>query len=121
MLERLKESIDKGGKCGTLFIGLSKAFNPLQNHILLAKQEVYGFSNSSLKMTSSFLSNRKYRIKINYLFSFITDSNIIQVNYSDVTTPYACNRNMNDITKLFLISSSGLKITKPIMENHKYH
>ena len=58
---------------------------------------MYGFSYSSLKMVSSFLSNRKYRIKINSLFSFITDSNI--AIYVDVTTLYVCSSNMNDITK----------------------
>ena len=53
------------------------------------------------------------------LFLFITDSNT--ADYADDTTPYLCNRNLNEITKnlrLSLLSMSGLKITisKAILE-----
>ena len=40
MFERLRESLDKRGKCGALFINLSKVFGFLLQDLLLAKLEV---------------------------------------------------------------------------------
>ena len=69
MFERWKENLDKRGECGALFVDLSKAFDCLQHDLLLAKLNAYGFDYKSLKLISSFLSNRKYRTKINSSFS----------------------------------------------------
>ena len=68
MFNKRKKNIDKGGECGALFADLSKAFDCLQ-HDLLAKLNVYGFDYKSLKLIWSFLSNRKYRTKIDSSFS----------------------------------------------------
>ena len=65
MFEKWKENLRKGGECGALFVALSKAFDCLQHDPLLAKLNAYGFDYESLKLISSFLSNRKYRTKIN--------------------------------------------------------
>ena len=67
--ERWNGSLDKGRNCGGMFIDLSKAFDFLPYHLLLAKLGTYGFSYSSLRLSLSFLSNRKYRIKINSAYS----------------------------------------------------
>ena len=69
MFEKSKENLDKGEECGALFVDLSKAFDCLQHDLLLAKLNTYGFDYKSLKLISSFLSNRKYRTKINSSFS----------------------------------------------------
>ena len=67
MLENWKKNISKK-KCGALFADLSKAFDCLQ-HLLLVKLYAYGFDYKSLKLISNFLSNKKYRTKINSSFS----------------------------------------------------
>ena len=69
MFNKRKKNLDKGGECGALFVDLSKAFDCLQHDLLLAKLNAYGFDYKSLKLISSFLSNRKYRPKINSCFS----------------------------------------------------
>ena len=52
-----------------LFVDLSKAFDCLQLDLLFAKLNAYGFDQKSLKLILSFLSNRKYRTKLNSSFS----------------------------------------------------
>ena len=68
-LKNGKKNLDKVGECGALFVDLSKAFDCLQHDLLLAKLNAYGFDYRSLKLISSFLSNKKYRTKINSSFS----------------------------------------------------
>ena len=69
MFEKWKENPDKGGECVALFADLYKAFDCLQYDLLLATLNGYEFDYKSLKLISSFLSNRKYRTKINSAFS----------------------------------------------------
>ena len=69
MFEKWKENLDKEGECGALFVDLSKAFQCPQHDLLLAKLNAYEFDYKSLKLVSSFPSNRKYRTKINSSFS----------------------------------------------------
>ena len=120
MFEKWKKNLDEGGECGALFVDLSKAFDCLQHDLVLAKLNTYGFDYKSLKLISSFLSNRKYRTKISssfsewkhlligvpqgfvlgpllfniyirYLFFFMSEPNV--ANYADDTTLYACKKN----------------------------
>ena len=58
MFERWRESLDKRGKCGALFINLSKVFGFLLQDLLLAKLEGYEFSYSSLKLISGFTDQK---------------------------------------------------------------
>ena len=69
MFEKWKENLNQGRECGALFVDLYKAFDCLQHDLLLAKLNAYGFDYKSLNLISSFLSNRKYRTKINSSFS----------------------------------------------------
>ena len=69
IFEKWKKNLDKGGECGALFVDLSKALDCLQHDLLLAKLNTYGFDYKSLKLISSFLSNRKYRTKIIHLLA----------------------------------------------------
>ena len=43
----------------------SKTFDSLQHDLLLVKLNAYGFSQQSIKTISSFLSERRFRTKIN--------------------------------------------------------
>ena len=126
MFNKRKKNLDKGGECGALFVDLSKALDCLQHDPLLAKLNTYGFDYKSLKLISSFLSNRKYRTKINssfskwkhvfigvpqgsvlepllfsiymcYLFLFVSESNV--ANYADDTILYVCEFFFHDVQR----------------------
>ena len=49
---------------------LTKAFDTINHELLIAKIHVYGFSNISLTLFFSYLSDRWQRTKINLSFSY---------------------------------------------------
>ena len=55
MIEKLKHALDKGKKVGTVFMDLSKVFDTLNNNLLLAKINAYGFSFNAIKFIQSYL------------------------------------------------------------------
>ena len=66
MTEKWRKCLDKGG---AKIIDLSKAFDCFLHELLMAKLAAYCFDYQSLRITQSFLSNRKQRTKINNAFS----------------------------------------------------
>ena len=127
MFEKWRESLDKGGRCGALFIDLSKSFDSLLYEVFIISQTISAWiSCSTFKIISSFLSNRKYRTKMNFAYGnledlllgvpqesvleplpffrymchlvlFITTSNI--ANYAIDKNLYVCNTNIKNIIK----------------------
>ena len=69
MIERWNRSIDQRGSSGALLTDLSKAFDCLPHDLLIAKLNAYGFSNSALKVISSYFTNRYQRVRINSQYS----------------------------------------------------
>ena len=69
MIEKWKESVDSGGAFGALMTDLSKAFDCLHHELLIAKPGTYGFDIKSVKLSQSYLSNRKQRIKVGNAYS----------------------------------------------------
>ena len=69
MLEKWKLFLDKGCNIGAIFMDLSKAFETLNNELLLAKLNAYGFSENAIVYIKSYLSNRYQRTNINSKFS----------------------------------------------------
>ena len=73
MLEKFKESVDKGNEFGALLTDLSKAFDCIDHKLLIAKLYCLTFSPkvspSSLNLIFSFLSNRTQRVKIKTSYS----------------------------------------------------
>ena len=50
---------------------MSKAFDCLPHHLLIAKLEAYAFSNKSLKLILTYLQDRQQSVKINGFRSLI--------------------------------------------------
>ena len=57
MTEKFKESIDKGNAFGALLTDLSKAFDCIDDTLLLAKLSAFGVSPLSLKLLYSYISD----------------------------------------------------------------
>ncbi|XP_057310198.1 uncharacterized protein LOC130648176 [Hydractinia symbiolongicarpus] len=76
MIEKWKNSLDKGGTFGALLTDLSKAFDCIPHELLLAKLHAYGFDMNSLLFIESYLIDRKQRttnfLSRNMLISSVT-------------------------------------------------
>ena len=64
MIQKWRESIDKGGTFGALLTDLSKAFNCLAHELLMAKLNTYGFDMRLLNLMYDYVPNRKQRVKV---------------------------------------------------------
>ena len=57
-LEKFKEAIDRGNQSGALLTDLSKAFDYIDQKLLIAKLYEYDVSSSALNIISSYLKHR---------------------------------------------------------------
>ena len=69
MLEKFKESREKGEEFGAFFTCLSKAFDWIDQNLLITKLSRYGVTPKSLKLIFSYLSNRTHGVWINNSYS----------------------------------------------------
>ena len=69
LLEKWKNSVDKGKSFGALLTDLSKAFDCLNHELLTVKLNAYGFTLPALRLIHDYLSNRKQKAKINDNYS----------------------------------------------------
>ena len=117
MTEKWRQSLDSGRQAAAVLTDLSKAFDCIDHELLIAKLNAYGFDNSSLTFTYSYLSERKQIIKINSSFSCWTEilfgvpqgsilgpflfsayicdlffevRDLEYASFTDDTTPYSC-------------------------------
>ena len=73
IVDKIRENLDnKTFSCG-VFIDLEKAFDTVNHNILLQKLQFYGILGKNISWFTSYLSNRKQRVKINSQFSPYAD------------------------------------------------
>ena len=65
LIRRILLAFNENDHTIEVFIDLSKAFDTVDDHLLLQKLELYGIKNNNLKWFQSYLSNRKQFIKFN--------------------------------------------------------
>ena len=65
----LKKYLDKGNLVSVTLMDLLKAFDTINDSLLLAKLEAYGFSLTSLEFLQSYLCKRFKRTAMNGPFS----------------------------------------------------
>jgi len=65
LLNNVLLSFDRRNLVGRLFYDLQKAFDCINNEILLAKMEFYGISGIANKLMESYLENRYQRVSVN--------------------------------------------------------
>ena len=96
MLEKWKKTLDIKRYPGAILMELTKAFYTIIHELLLARIHAYGISIQSLLILSSYLSNRKKRVKINNSFS--SQTYLIQgVPHESVLGPLLFNIYLYDL------------------------
>ena len=76
LLEKLYHNLDTGKVTHGLFLDFSKAFDTVNHDILLGKLKFYNFSENSVNLLKSYLSNRMQCVKINNVRSTLKDVSI---------------------------------------------
>ena len=124
LLQRWQKELDNSGLVGTILMDLSKSYDCLPHHLIIAKFEAYGLSKSSLSLLLDYLTSRKQRVKIgssysvwneikrgasqgsilgpllfnvfiNDIFMFIEKSEIC--NFADDNTIHDCGKDLSNI------------------------
>ena len=66
LAEDWKKDLDKQQYIGAVLMDLSKALDCLSHDFILAKLSAYDFSANACDFLSSYLSNRKQRVKVGH-------------------------------------------------------
>ena len=96
MLEKWKNTLDKGKHVGAAFMNLSKAFNTVNYKLLIAKLEAYGFPANALLFMLCYLKSRSQRVSINSSSS-TWEEIIASVPQGSILGPLLFNISLNDI------------------------
>jgi hypothetical protein len=101
MIEKMKESRDKGNHAGAILMDLSKAFDTINHELLIAKLHAYGFSIDALELVNSYLSDRWHRTKVNNSYSS-WEKITTGMPQGSVNGPKWFNIYLNDLFFLFI-------------------
>ena len=96
MLEKRKNTLNKGKHVGPVFMDLSKVFDTTNHDLLISKLKAYGFSNNALLFMLSYIKNRSQRVNINSWFSTREDI-IADIPQGSILGPLLFNIFLNDI------------------------
>ena len=138
-VEKWKATVGKGKVFGAFLTDLSKAFDCLNNELLIAKLNAYGITLPALKLVHDYFSDRKQRTRVNHsystwfeilfgvhqcsifcdpllfniflahLFSILKETDI--ADYTDGNTPYTSSNDVNELIKSLEEASNGLMMT----------
>ena len=109
LLEKWKIVLNRKGYAGAILMD-----PPTLNHdLLIAKLHTYGFSEESLKLIKSFLTNRWQRTKVNISFSSWSGF-LLGVLQGSVLGPPLFNMCINDF---FITLNRQMFATMPIIEH----
>ena len=89
---------------------LSKAFDTLNQELLITKFHGYGFSKESLMLLLSYLSNRRQRANINTSFSSWTEL-LPGVPQGSVLGPLLFNIYLNELFFFLIVTFAILQMT----------
>ena len=90
-----------------VFIDFSKAFDTVNNSILLRKLERYGISGNALNLFASYLDNRSQSVKVGNEISEIKSINI-GLPQGSVLAPYLFLIYVNDVSSISNLFSTVL-------------
>ena len=69
MLEKWKNTLDKGGFACAMFMDLSTSFDAMNLELLIVKLGAYSFRRDALSFIKSYLTKRRQRVCVNSNFS----------------------------------------------------